>query len=290
MSDAGLTDGGYSIFHDTIADMTYPELERSIGQGAVALWGLGVIEQHGPHLPLGTDAYLPYARLRRVRALLADRGVSAVAIPPFYWGVNQVTGAFTGSIHVRPEIMVPLVGLSSELARLRALVVKEADRVLVIKRAKIDYTVGTMIEVPSLFFQLPALLRRVDFVSVGSNDLMQFLYASDRGNPLLADRYDPLAPGALAFLAAMAQACAQADVPITLCGEMGGRPLEAMALVGLGYRSLSMPPAAVGPVKAMVRSVEIDELERYLREQIRSSRRSIRENLLSFARDHGIAV
>ncbi|HSE76846.1 MAG TPA: putative PEP-binding protein, partial [Alphaproteobacteria bacterium] len=96
--------------------------------------------------------------------------------------------------------------------------------------------------------------------------------------------------GALAFLAALAQACAQADVPITLCGEMGGRPLEAMALVGLGYRSLSMPPAAVGPVKAMVRSVEIDALERYLRGQIRSSRRSIRENLLSFARDHGIAV
>jgi creatinine amidohydrolase len=109
MSEAGPTGGGYSIFHETIADMTYPELERAIGEGAVALWGLGVIEQHGPHLPLGTDAYIPYARLRRVRALLADRGVSAVVIPPFYWGVNQVTGAFTGSIHVRPEIMVEVM-------------------------------------------------------------------------------------------------------------------------------------------------------------------------------------
>ena len=106
MNEAELTGGGYSIFRETIADMTYPELERAIGEGAVALWGLGVIEQHGPHLPLGTDAYIPYARLRRVRTLLADRGVNAVVIPPFYWGVNHVTGAFTGSIHVRPEIMV----------------------------------------------------------------------------------------------------------------------------------------------------------------------------------------
>ncbi len=109
MDRAGVTDGGYSIFHETIADMTFPELERAIAEGAVALWGLGVIEQHGPHLPLGTDAYIPYARLRRARQLLAGRGVPAVVIPPFYWGVNHVTGHFTGSIHVRPEIMVEVM-------------------------------------------------------------------------------------------------------------------------------------------------------------------------------------
>jgi len=109
MSDPEVTRGGYSIFHETIADMTYPELEQAIAAGAVALWGLGVIEQHGPHLPLGTDAYIPYARLRRVRQLLGERGVPAVAIPPFYWGVNHVTGHFTGSIHVRPEIMIEVM-------------------------------------------------------------------------------------------------------------------------------------------------------------------------------------
>ncbi|HJS32333.1 MAG TPA: phosphoenolpyruvate--protein phosphotransferase [Alphaproteobacteria bacterium] len=189
------------------------------------------------------------------------------------------------------SIMFPMVAEVSEFDAARALFELELAR----ERRRghavpLRTRVGTMVEVPALFFQLPALLRRVDFVSVGSNDLMQFLYASDRGNPRLADRYDPLSPGALAFLAGLAQACTRADVPITLCGEMGGRPLEAMALVGLGYRSLSMPPAAIGPVKAMVRSVEIDELERYLRELIRSSRHSIRENLLSFARDHGITV
>lgn len=109
MTGPDVTRGGYSIFHETIADMTYPELERAIADGAIALWGLGVIEQHGPHLPLGTDAYIPYARLRRVRQRLGERGVNAVVIPPFYWGVNHVTEHFPGSIHVRPETMIELM-------------------------------------------------------------------------------------------------------------------------------------------------------------------------------------
>jgi creatinine amidohydrolase len=109
MADPDGARGGYSPFHETIADMTLPELQAEIAAGAVALWGLGVIEEHGPHLPLGTDAYLPHAQLRRVRGLLRARGLGAVLIPPFYWGVNHVTRSFVGSIHVRPEVMVELV-------------------------------------------------------------------------------------------------------------------------------------------------------------------------------------
>jgi creatinine amidohydrolase len=101
--------GGYSIFDETMADMTYPELEAAARSGAVALWGLGVIEQHGPHLPLGTDVYLPTVMLKLVRRLLQGRGVPAVIVPPFYWGVNSVTAAFPGSITVRPEVMVELM-------------------------------------------------------------------------------------------------------------------------------------------------------------------------------------
>ena len=101
--------GGYSIFKDTMADMTFPELARAAQGRAVVLWGLGVIEQHGPHLPLGTDVYMPSELLRRVRKQLAEKGVESVIMPPFYWGVNQVSGLFPGSFVVRPETMIELM-------------------------------------------------------------------------------------------------------------------------------------------------------------------------------------
>jgi creatinine amidohydrolase len=99
----------YSVFHGTIADMTFPEVAEAAAGGAVVLWALGVIEQHGPHLPLGTDVYMPSELLRRVRRILAAKGVPSVIMPPFYWGVNHVSGLFPGSFVVRPEIMVEVM-------------------------------------------------------------------------------------------------------------------------------------------------------------------------------------
>jgi len=99
----------YSIFHDTMADMTSPEVEQAARDGATALWALGVIEQHGPHLPLGTDVYIPLSHLRRARQMLAARGIASVIVPPLYWGVNHVTALFPGTFHLRPEIMVEVM-------------------------------------------------------------------------------------------------------------------------------------------------------------------------------------
>ena len=101
--------GGYSVFHETMADMTCPEIERAAADGAAVLWALGVIEQHGPHLPLGTDVYIPSAVLRLARRALAARGIPCLIAPPFYWGVNHVTGMFAGSFVVRPETMLELL-------------------------------------------------------------------------------------------------------------------------------------------------------------------------------------
>ncbi|MBO9512552.1 MAG: creatininase family protein [Variovorax sp.] len=100
---------GPSIFEDTMAEMTYPEVEAAIGRGAIALWSMGVIEQHGPHLPTGTDVYIPSARLRAVKRLLAAEGIESIIIPPFYWGVNFVSASFPASIKVRAEVMIELV-------------------------------------------------------------------------------------------------------------------------------------------------------------------------------------
>jgi creatinine amidohydrolase len=109
MIEDPLDRGGYSIFHETMADMTYPEIERAARSGAVPLWGLGVIEQHGPHLPLGTDVYVPMAVLRLARRVLASRGIESVIVPPCYWGVNHVTASYAGSFLVRPEVFVALM-------------------------------------------------------------------------------------------------------------------------------------------------------------------------------------
>jgi len=150
--------------------------------------------------------------------------------------------------------------------------------------------VGAMLEVPALVWQLQALLPRLDFLSIGSNDLFQFLFASDRGNPKLAERYDTLSPSALAMLRHVVCACDAAGVPVTLCGEMAGRPLEAMTLIGLGFRSISMAAASVGPVKQMVRSLDLHPLQDLLANIEDRADHSLRGRLRDFAHDHGVAI
>ncbi len=150
--------------------------------------------------------------------------------------------------------------------------------------------IGAMMEVPGLMWQLDALLPLVDFLSVGSNDLFQFMFASDRGNPRVADRYDVLSPGLLKLLRSLIEHCEDGGVPVSLCGEMAGRPIEAMALIGLGYRDISMPPASVGAVKSMVRSLSVAALRGYLETLLDLPDHSLREKLRSFARDHGVDI
>ncbi len=150
--------------------------------------------------------------------------------------------------------------------------------------------VGTMIEVPSLIFQMEQLVREVDFISIGTNDLAQFLYACDRGNPMIWNRYDSLSPSLLKALKYICDICQQAHVPCSVCGEMASRSLEAVALVGLGFRSLSMTPSSLGPVKAAIRTMDQKHLSAYLEKQLEITSGSLREKLKMYARDHGILI
>ena len=111
---------------------------------------------------------------------------------------------------------------------------------------------GIMVEVPSMLWQLDEACKRVDFLSVGSNDLIQYLYAADRDNKRVAARFDPLSAPILHALKLIADKARASATPLTLCGEMGGKPLEAMVLLALGYRGLSMSATSIGPVKSMV--------------------------------------
>ena len=119
---------------------------------------------------------------------------------------------------------------------------------------------GAMLEVPALAEVLDLLLPKLSFLSIGTNDLTQFLFAADRANPKLAERYDWLSPAILRFLARVVRQVEPTGVDLTVCGEMGGRRLEALALLGLGIERLSITPAAVGPIKALIRSVDAGEI------------------------------
>jgi phosphotransferase system enzyme I (PtsP) len=189
------------------------------------------------------------------------------------------------------NVMFPMIAEVSEFVAARRLLDMELERAQGRDRPPPKTVrVGVMLEVPSLAWQLPPLLRRADFVSVGSNDLFQFLFASDRGNPRLAERYDPLSPAALLLLRDIVGKCEAAGKAVALCGEMAGRPLEAMALIGLGFRNLSMFPGEIGPVKAMIRSLSVQPLRDYMQELTDLEDHSLRERLRNFANDHGIEI
>jgi phosphotransferase system enzyme I (PtsP) len=149
---------------------------------------------------------------------------------------------------------------------------------------------GTMLEVPALAEVLDLLLPNLDFLSVGTNDLTQFLFAADRANPKLAERYDWLSPAILRFLARVTREAKAAGVPIGVCGEMGGRTLEAMTLIGLGIERLSITPAAVGPVKAMIRSLNVGALRAAMPGWLARPPHDMRAQLAGWAAENAVNI
>src|SRR4051812_1632850 len=143
---------------------------------------------------------------------------------------------------------------------------------------------------PSLAEMLGQPLPRIDFLSVGTNDLTQFLFAADRSDPRLAERYDWLSPAILRFLKRVLDASHKAGVPVRICGEMAGRPLEAMALVGIGAENFSITPAGVGPVKAMVRSLDAAAVRARLGQLLERPPKDMRRALTDWARRHSVTI
>lgn len=147
---------------------------------------------------------------------------------------------------------------------------------------------GAMLEVPALAETLDLLLPRVSFLSVGTNDLTQFLFAADRANPKLAERYDWLSPAILRFLRRVVQTTEGSGVDLGICGEMGGRRLEALALLGLGFRRFSITPVAVGPIKELVRKVDLAQVGEVVNRLLLAPVADIRAELQRWAETQGI--
>ncbi|MEO7786895.1 MAG: phosphoenolpyruvate--protein phosphotransferase [Sphingomicrobium sp.] len=189
------------------------------------------------------------------------------------------------------RVMFPMVSEPWEYEEARALFEKQLAWAGANKRSvptRIEY--GAMLEVPSLAEMLDVLLPRLDFLSIGTNDLTQFLFAADRADPRLAERYDWLSPAILRFLRRVAREAKAHNVPLRLCGEMGGRPLEAMALIGIGIEQFSITPAAVGPLKAMVRSIDAAAVRAKLETLLAKPPRDMRKTLTDWAKKQGVAL
>jgi phosphotransferase system enzyme I (PtsP) len=242
-------------------------------------------------LDLGGDKVLPYlAAEREDNPALGWRAVRMGLDRPAL--LRLQLRALIAAAAGRPlRVMFPLITSVEEFRSARALVDREAAWAIRRGRpapARLD--VGAMIEAPAIVYHLDALLPLTDFVSVGTNDLLQYLYAADRGNPRVSDRYDPLSPPFLRVLRDIREACAQSGTPVSVCGEIAGRPLEAFALVGLGYDRLSMPPAGVGPVKQMILSTDREAARRGVASLLGSGAGSVRGEIEALGRKIAVAL
>jgi phosphotransferase system enzyme I (PtsP) len=244
-------------------------------------------------LDIGGDKILPYMRnLEEENPALGWRAIRLGLDRPGLLR-SQVRALLRAAAGRELKIMFPMVAAVYEFDEAKTLVERELTHLRRHGHRLPDRVeVGTMLEVPALLYQLDELLDRVDFLSVGSNDLVQFLYAVDRGNARVADRFDPLSRPVLAALKAIVDKGREHGKPVTLCGELASKPIGALALVALGYRQLSLSPTAVGPVKAMLLETDVrralDLLYPLIEKPVPGV--SIRECLTKFAEAEGLAL
>ena len=285
---------GIGLFRTELQFMisaTLPRLERQIQMYREVVAEAGQKPVVFRTLDVGGDKVLPY--LRQPQEENPALGWRAIRLGLDRPGLlrTQVRALLRATAGLELRLLLPMVTAVGEVDMARALIDRERD--LLQRRATPGPTkvlLGVMIEVPSLLYELDALLPRVDFASVGSNDLLQYFFAADRNNPRVAGRYDALSAAPLRALASIVEAAKRHDRPLSLCGEMASRPLEAMALIGLGYRSISMAPASVGPVKSMILSLDAGELQRWLRATIRTAEGNVRPQLKRYAEEHGVEI
>ncbi|HEX5845632.1 MAG: phosphoenolpyruvate--protein phosphotransferase [Rhodoplanes sp.] len=244
-------------------------------------------------LDIGGDKVLPYMRhLEEENPAMGWRAIRLGLDRPGLLR-SQVRAMLRAASGRELRIMFPLIAAVQEFDEAKSLVERELTHLRRHgHRLPERVEIGSMVEVPSLLYQLDELLDRVDFLSVGSNDLIQFLYAADRSNPRVANRFDQLSIPVLRALKMIADKAHAHGKPVTLCGEIASKPLGALALIGIGYRSLSVLPSAVGPVKAMLLDLDAAKAERLILPLIKRPQgsASIRAKLTAFAESEGLPL
>jgi phosphotransferase system enzyme I (PtsP) len=245
-------------------------------------------------LDIGGDKVLPYVRQSEEEENPA-MGWRAIRLGLDRPGLlrTQIRALLKAAAGHDLRLMFPMITEVAEFERAQSMVEKE-KAFLRRHGYQLPETVklGVMIEVPSLLFQLDELFSVVHFASVGSNDLFQFSMASDRGNTRMTNRYDSMSKPFLRLLKMIADKAREYHVPLTLCGELAGKPLEAMALLAIGYRSISMSPSSIGPVKSMVLDLDVGRLRARLLPRLEPGKGTadLRPFLKLYAEEQGIPV
>jgi phosphotransferase system enzyme I (PtsP) len=239
-------------------------------------------------LDLGSDKLLPdHAAPREENPAMGWRSLRVGLDRPAVLR-RQLRALLLAAGGRRLSVMFPMVATIGEFRRARGLLFAEAARV---RPAPAELVIGTMLEVPALLWQLPELMRECQFVSIGSNDLLQFVFAADRGTPALAERYDFISPPMLHLLEEISQEAALHDVQLSLCGEAASRPLDAAVLLALGICRLSMSGGSVLAVKEVLCALDLNAFRPFLATLRKSSPgySSLREPIAAWGRDHGVA-
>ncbi|MDC7784931.1 phosphoenolpyruvate--protein phosphotransferase [Rhodoplanes sp. TEM] len=244
-------------------------------------------------LDIGGDKVLPYMRnYEEENPALGWRAIRLGLDRPGLLR-SQVRAMLRAASGRELRIMFPMVAVVHEFDEAKGLVERELTHLRRHgHRLPERVEVGTMLEVPALLFQLDELLERVDFLSVGSNDLLQFLFAADRGNARVANRFDPLSVPVLRVLKMIVDRADAHGKSVTLCGELASKPIGALALVALGYRAFSLLPSAVGPVKAMLLDLDAGKVERLVASlmTLPLGSASVRAKLTAFAEAEGLTL
>lgn len=244
-------------------------------------------------LDIGGDKVLPYMEV--IQEENPAMGWRAIRLGLDRPGLlrSQVRAMLRAAAGREIRIMFPMIAAVEEFDAAKAIVERELTHLRRHDHRMPDRVqVGAMVEVPALLFQLDELLPRVDFLSVGSNDLVQFMFAVDRGNSRVANRFDTMSPPILRALRLLARKGHEHGKLVTLCGELASRPLEAMILAALGFRSLSLSPAAVGPVKSVIRDLDLARVSALVDDLIDKPKPgpSIRQRLRDFAEAEGVSL
>ncbi|QPC90735.1 phosphoenolpyruvate--protein phosphotransferase [Mesorhizobium sp. INR15] len=245
-------------------------------------------------IDIGGDKVLPYFKgaIQEENPALGWRAIRLTLDRPGLLR-TQIRALLKASGGRELKLMLPMVTELGEIVQAREIIDREVRHLSrFAHHLPTSLKVGAMLEVPSLLFQLDELMKAVDFVSVGSNDLFQFVMAVDRGNTQLSDRFDTLSAPFLRVLKTVADAGVRNNTPVTLCGELAGKPISAMALIGLGYRSISMSPASIGPVKAMLTELPLEELQAFFADNLMAPAQGLpmRALLQAFADDRSIPL
>jgi phosphoenolpyruvate-protein phosphotransferase len=208
-------------------------------------------------LDLGGDKHVPYLGMaREANPFMGWRSVRLTADYPEFFRI-QLRAILRAAAHGHVELMFPMVSTLEETRRLKEMLRQTQEGLRAERISCADrLPVGVMIEVPGAALCIDAILDEVDFVSIGSNDLIQYLMAADRDNPKVAHLCDPFVPAIYRILNSVISACTARGKPITICGEMAGRPRCVLPLFGMGLRGFSMSPGFVPTVKEVIRALD----------------------------------